>query len=220
MEVLVLIQARMSSARFPGKVLAPVNGSPMISHVIAGAERVFDKQALIVATSNEISDDPLDSYVRSLGVRIFRGPLDDVFTRFRLCLREHPCDWFFRISADSPLLNTSIMKAMLTYIDPSLDLITNVQKRTFPHGHSVELLNTRTFQKIMDARLSAEHREHVTKFYYENAGEFRILNLENTDISYTKLNFVVDTLDDLHRVEEMESTTPYDFVPAMKVTAQ
>jgi spore coat polysaccharide biosynthesis protein SpsF len=218
MDIKAFIQARMSSTRFPGKVLAPLGGRPMISWVIEGVTRVLLKENIVVATSDEESDDPLACYVEQLGVKIFRGPLDDVFGRFRMCLTENPCDWFFRISADSPLLNSGILKAMTSYADDSLDLVTNVQKRTFPHGHSVELLNAMKFAKLDSVRLSAEDREHVTKFYYAHAGEFRILNLENMDADYARLNFVVDTLDDLCRVEEMKDSARYDFSPSVAVS--
>jgi len=220
MDVLVFIQARMSSSRFPGKVLAPVNGSPMISRVIEGAARACDRHAVVVATSDELSDDPLVVYVQSLGIQVFRGPLDDVFNRFRLCLQDNPCDWFFRISADSPLLNSGIMKAMLPLVDSSLDLITNVHKRTFPHGQSVELLNAETFRRINEEALTKDQREHVTRYYYEHAEKFRILNIETTDSSYSKLDFVVDTVDDLRRVEELEARISHDFIPSMEITSQ
>lgn len=218
MDIKVFIQARMSSSRFPGKVLAPVNGKPMIWRVIERVRQEFDETVIVVATSEETSDDPLALYVQSLGIKVFRGSLEDVFGRFQACLQENPCDWFFRISADSPLLNSKILKLMTSHIDESLDLITNVQKRTFPHGHSAELLNVKTFLKIKSSRLSDDDREHVTKFYYANANEFRILNLENTDPHYAKLNFVVDTLDDLRRVEELEKNFQYDFLPHVKAT--
>src|SRR5687768_15528626 len=119
----VFIQARMSSSRFPGKVLAPVNGIPMISRVIDRVTHAFDRQSLVVATSIEASDDPLVLYVQSLGLNVFRGPLENVFERFRLCLTSNPCDWFFRISADSPFLNSHIFQLMTTYVDDTLDLI-------------------------------------------------------------------------------------------------
>ncbi|MBL8050521.1 MAG: NTP transferase domain-containing protein [Anaerolineales bacterium] len=208
----------MSSSRFPGKVLAPVNGKPMIARVIECVQHEFGTDSIIIATSNQISDDPLALYVQSLGIKIFRGSLENVFARFKACLQDNPCDWFFRISADSPLLNSKILKIMTSYVNESFDLITNVQKRTFPHGHSVELLNAKSFSKIDSNRLSNDDREHVTKFYYAHADEYKILNLENTDADYAKLNFVVDTFDDLRCVEEMEANVQYDFLPQVKVT--
>lgn len=218
MDIKVFIQARMSSSRFPGKVLAPVNGIPMILRVIECVKREFDETAIVVATSDETSDNLLVLYLQSLGIKVFRGSLENVFGRFQACLQENPCDWFFRISADSPLLNSKILKIMTSYVGESLDLITNVQKRTFPHGHSVELLNAKVFNKTDSNKLSDDELEHVTKFFYANASKFRILNLENTDLDYAKLNFVVDTLDDLRRVEEMEENILYDFLPKIKVT--
>jgi spore coat polysaccharide biosynthesis protein SpsF len=219
MDIKVFIQARMTSSRFPGKVLAPVNGKPMISRVISCVARSFDRDSIVLATSDEISDDPLAGYVESLGTHVFRGPLENVFERFRLCLKANPCDWFFRISGDSPLLNRRILELMTPYTDNTPDLITNVQKRTFPHGHSVELLNSKKFSQLDVNRLTADDREHVTRFYYSHANEFRILNLENLDANYAKLNFVVDTMDDLRRVEEMEMNVKYDFIPSVKATA-
>lgn len=218
MNIKVFIQARMSSSRFPGKVLAPVNGKPMILRVIECVRREFNENSIIVTTSNEISDDPLALYVRSIGIKVFRGSLENVFGRFQACLQENSCDWFFRISADSPLLNSKILKIMTLYVNENLDLITNVQKRTFPHGHSVELLNAKSFSKIDSNRLTNSDREHVTKFYYAHADEYKILNLENIDAGYSKLNFVVDTFGDLQRVEKMESKVNYDFLPQVKVT--
>src|ERR1700690_261368 len=99
MDIKVFIQARMSSSRFPGKVLAPVNGKPMIARVIRCVAGSFGSDSIVVATSDETSDDPLASYIESLDVKVFRGPLENVFERFRLCLNTNPCDWFFRISA-------------------------------------------------------------------------------------------------------------------------
>jgi spore coat polysaccharide biosynthesis protein SpsF len=209
----------MSSTRFPGKVLAPLAGRPIIAWVIEQVARAVTRDRIVVATSTEVSDDPLVGYVQQLGISVFRGPLDDVFARLQLCLAAHPCAWLFRITADSPLLNSAIMTAMLPHTaDAAVDLVTNVQKRTFPHGHSVELLNARTFAALDMSRLAADEREHVTKFYYAHPDEFRIVNLETTDTSYGALNFAVDTLDDLRRVEALEHAGHYDFTPQMAVT--
>jgi spore coat polysaccharide biosynthesis protein SpsF (cytidylyltransferase family) len=92
---------------------------------------------------------------------------------------------------------------MMLYVDQrNVDLVTNVQKRTFPHGHSSEMICARTFSKIDPTRLSDDEREHVTKFYYSHPTEFKILNLENKDATYGDLNFTVDTIEDLRRLEE------------------
>lgn len=198
------IQARMSSARFPGKVLAPFHGRPMIAHVIAQVARVIPSERIVVATSGEQSDDPLACYVREIGISVFRGNLDNVVERFRLCLREHPCTWFFRISADSPLLDTGLLQTMLGYSARSaVDLVTNVFPRTFPKGRSVEMIYSPTFAGFDLGRLTVDEREHVTKVYYNHPDEFKIVNIESEDRSLAMADLAVDTVDDLQRLEKL-----------------
>ena len=77
-----ILQARMSSSRLPGKVMMPVNGVPMIHRQIERIRQATTISELIVATSTDPSDDMLVEYLRTNGVRVFRGALDDVLSRF------------------------------------------------------------------------------------------------------------------------------------------
>jgi spore coat polysaccharide biosynthesis protein SpsF (cytidylyltransferase family) len=200
--VRVFIQARMSSQRFPGKVLAPFNGKPLIAQVIGRLTQAIPADAVVVATSVEPTDDPLAAYVRELGIAVFRGPLDNVFRRFQLCVEAYPCTWFFRICADSPLLQGALLPMVLEYSQRSdLDLVTNVFPRTFPKGQSVEMLRSETFAAIQADLLSAEEQEHVTKYYYNNPDRFRILNLDSGDPKLGQMSYVVDTIEDIQRLE-------------------
>jgi spore coat polysaccharide biosynthesis protein SpsF (cytidylyltransferase family) len=202
--VRVFIQARMSSQRFPGKVLAPFKGKPLIAHVIGQVTQAIPATALVVATSEESSDDPLASYLRELSISVFRGPLENVFRRFQLCLEEYPCTWFFRVCADSPLLHSGLLTAAMAYRHRlDLDLITNVFPRTFPKGQSVEMLRAETFAAIPADLLTAEEQEHVTKYYYNNPDRLRILNMDSGNAELGEMSFVTDTIEDLRRLEGM-----------------
>ncbi len=193
----------MRSKRFPGKVLAPFAGRPIIAHVIERVAAAVPRDQITVATSTEQSDDPLACYVQQLGVSVYRGSLNDVFGRFQLCLREYPCAWFFRICADSPLLDSTMLQTMLAYSERTdVDLVTNIYLRTFPKGQSVEMLNSKTFAAIDSGRLSLDDKEHVTKFYYDHPSEFRIFNIESSHPELANTSLVVDTLEDLRRLEE------------------
>ena len=69
-ETRVFVQARMSSRRFPGKVLAPFAGRPLIDHVLEQVAKALPRKRIVVATSTEPSDDPLVAYLRECGVKI------------------------------------------------------------------------------------------------------------------------------------------------------
>lgn len=195
------VQARMSSRRFPGKVLAPFRGVPIIRHVVSAVQRGLPDVPVVVATSTEPSDDPLAAYLRTLDVEVFRGPLDRVFDRFRLCLAAHPCDWLLRVCADSPLLDPRVLRAVVAGAGAMPDLVTTTFPRTFPSGHNVELLRADTFTAIDLRELDSQDQEHLTRFYYQHPERFRIVNVDSGDARLADLDLTVDTLDDLARLE-------------------
>ena len=198
----VFIQARMSSSRFPGKVLAPISGRPIIGHVYDRVTRVMPKESIVVATSDSRSDDPLVAYLKDKEIQVFRGVLDDVFARFRTCLDDFPCSWFFRICADSPYIDERVISTMLPYSsNDELDLVTNVMPRTFPKGQSVEMINSSTFLSVDQDGMTDAEKEHVTTYFYERPDEYMIHNIESSDPSSAKINYSVDTVEDLERLE-------------------
>ncbi len=193
----------MSSSRFPGKVLASFRGEPLIRHVVRGVGRAIAPSDIVVTTSSKSSDDPVASYVESLQINVFRGPLNNVFDRFSQCVAEYPCDWILRISADSPLLNPEILRQVIDEAgDGDCDLVSTIFPRTFPRGRNAELIRVATFLSVPAHELSAEDQEHVTQCFYRDSGKYRIRNVRSSrDLS--GLSLAVDTIEDLQRIEAL-----------------
>ncbi|MEO8707157.1 MAG: NTP transferase domain-containing protein [Kofleriaceae bacterium] len=200
-EIHVFIQARMSSRRFPGKVLAPFRGQPLIWHVIDRVATALPELPVLVLTSTDASDDPLAAYLAYLGTRCFRGPLDDVVARFQLAAREHAARWLLRICADSPLLDDRVLRAVTAAHDPALDLVTTTAPRTFPKGHNAELINAASLAALDPGELDDADREHLTRFFHRHPERFRIKNVESGDPALASLELAVDTVEDLQRLE-------------------
>jgi spore coat polysaccharide biosynthesis protein SpsF len=198
------IQARMSSRRLPGKVLAPFRGQPLIDHVVAAVRQALPEVPCVVITSEHSTDGPLAAYLASAGVSVFRGPLDDVFGRFRAALQRHPCDLVYRVCADSPLLSGDSLRAVAAHAHEDWDLVTTIFPRTFPKGHNAELMRVATFLAVDEASLSPEEREHPTQVFYRNPQRYRILNVESGDPTLAQKNFCVDTVEDLVRLERRD----------------
>jgi spore coat polysaccharide biosynthesis protein SpsF len=204
-----MVQARMSSSRFPGKVLAPLGGQPLIAHVFSRICEAVPKERVVLVTSEDASDDPLVAYVGgALGMAVFRGSLEDVAGRFRACLRVHPCEWFVRICGDSPAIDPGLLGWMLDRVSDDLDLLTNVAERTFPPGQSVEIVRVRTFLRWITDELTPEEREHVTLHFYRNSELYRIRNVSSADASLSARRMVVDTLEDLRTLERILAADP------------
>lgn len=194
----------MSSQRFPGKVLAPLKGTPIIKRVIDQVEKVTNRSLITVLTSTDESDDPLAWYVERVGIDVFRGELHNVFKRFRDALAIWPCEWFFRVTADSPLLDSEILKRMVVEIrsgGEDLDLVTDVMRRSYPVGQSAELLKSSAFLAIDPLSLVPYEQEHVTAYYYRFPGQFHIVNIEAPE-GTSRVRLAVDTVEDLRRLEK------------------
>lgn len=196
----------MNSRRFPGKVLAPLCGRPMLVHVLERCAMAFGAEMVILATSREPSDDAAAECAEQSGYSTFRGDLDDVFSRFQQCLVAHPCDWFVRISADSPMIDPQLILRVAGRRAAQYDLVTNVLPRTFPSGQSVEVVRAEPFAGIAADKLSAEEREHLTQVYYRNSARYRILNVASRDAALARQHLTVDTPEDLRAAEVILSS--------------
>ena len=204
MNVLGIVQARMNSRRFPGKVLAPFRGQAIIAHVCDAVANVLGPQNVIVATSQMPSDDPLVAYLGAIGVQTFRGPLDDVLGRFVACVANIPCDAVLRVSADSPLIDSNVISRVVAAAsDGSFDLATTTFPRTFPKGTNAEVITRSALQRLDAIATSPHDREHVTAYVYEHPSEFVIHNVESGVDGLAETSVAVDTVSDLERLESL-----------------
>lgn len=189
----------MGSRRFPGKVLAPFRGEPMLLHVVRATQAAVAD--VVVVTSTEASDDPVAAYVASMEVPCFRGPRDDVFERFRLALAVHPADWVVRVCADSPLLDPEIVRRVVAETADGVDIVTTVQPRTVAAGQAAEAVRVEALLAVDPSELTDEDREHVLPFFYRHPDRFTIRNVDFGDPDAAEQRLVVDTLEDLERLE-------------------
>jgi spore coat polysaccharide biosynthesis protein SpsF len=201
--MLAIVQARMTSKRLPGKVLMPLGGRPMLSWTVGRLRSARSVTHVLVATSNEGSDDPVAEYCTSAGIAFHRGPLENVALRFAEAALIADAPAFLRISGDSPVLDPAIVDCVIeAFSDHDCDLATNVQRRTFPKGQSVEVLRTTTFVEACEAMTDAADREHVTKVFYANPDQYRIVNVDSGKKA-GRVQLSVDTSDDFRKMEAL-----------------
>lgn len=194
--VMVAIQARMSSKRLPGKALYEINGIPLLGHCI---RRCIEAEVgtVVVATSVYPEDDVICCLSESLGVPVFRGPLDDVLERLRLLAEHFNSRHIARISGDSPFIDPGLIRSAIALMETQgVELVTNVLNRTFPKGQSVEVLSRELLENLARKKLTSFDSEHVTSYIYENPGEFQICSFESHG-DYGGVQLSVDSIEDL-----------------------
>jgi spore coat polysaccharide biosynthesis protein SpsF len=195
----------MSSTRLPGKVLADICGRPVLQRVVERVRQARRPAAVVVATSTRQDDDAVADACRSLGIDVFRGPLDDVLLRYALCAEEYGADPVVRITADCPLIDPDVIDLVVErYSKGDCDYVGNTMPRTFPTGLDTEVFSRAALLKAdREARLSSE-REHVTPFIWKQPGLFRLANVPHTPATGGQ-RWVVDKPEDLEFVRAVYS---------------
>lgn len=213
MNVLAILQARVSSTRLPGKVLAPILNRPMLALQIERLRRAARLDQLMVATSCDPSDDPLAALCTELSVPFYRGSLDNVLERFYQAALPTQPKHIVRLTGDCPLADPTVIDACIDYhLDGDFDYTSNTQQPTFPDGLDVEVFR---FDCLAEAREEASlpsQREHVTPFLYQNPKRYRIGHLiQDPDLS--ALRWTVDEPVDFELVKRVYETL-YPINPA------
>lgn len=204
MKTSAIIQARMGSTRLPGKVLADIEGRPLIDHVINRTRAAPNLHAVIVATTTNAEDDVLADYLRGRSVEVFRGSEQDVLSRYFECAKTSNSDVIVRVTADDPLKDPAVIARALTLLlgDPTLDYCSNTLTLTYPEGLDIEVVTMKALARAhAEAKLPSE-REHVTPYIWKNPDLFKLHNFTHTeDLSAWRLT--VDRPQDLELMRKI-----------------
>jgi spore coat polysaccharide biosynthesis protein SpsF len=205
MKVGAVIQARMSSARLPGKVLLPLAGRTMMDRLLDRLERAAQVDVVAVATSTDGSDDPIERAVAARGIPCVRGDLHDVAGRFLEAASSLGLDAFVRVNGDSPLMDPQLVDAAAASIRTGeFDLVTNVSPRRFPKGQSVEAVAAAAMADAHGRMDGPGQREHVTRWFYDHPDETRIHRLVIPDEGdWSDVVLTVDTPEDARAIERL-----------------
>lgn len=179
-------------------------GRPMLDHLVRRLDQVGSLSDIMIATSDDPSDDPLESYANAMGIGCCRGPLDDVAKRFAMAMDFAGAAAAIRINGDSPMLDPALLRmAIGMFRTNDADLVTNVwPERTYPKGQSVEILRRTALQKVLDRSDDAADREHVTRYIYRMPSEFGLMSF-NAIEDYSGLQLSVDTETDFRTIEAL-----------------
>jgi spore coat polysaccharide biosynthesis protein SpsF len=192
--VAVVVQARMTSTRLPGKALALLAGEPAILRMMERVSRVTHAAHHVVATSTDATDDPLVAVCRSRGLRCVRGSLEDVLGRVVVATPPQ-CDVVVRLTADCPLIDPAVVDRHIErFAEEGLaaEYVTNTVVRTYPKGLDVEVVRLDLLIEANRRATSPYDREHVTPWIRRHA---RVVPVKQ-DVDLSALRWVLDTADD------------------------
>ena len=170
--VVGVIPARLNSVRFPRKILAPINGSPM---VISVAERALQAQLLdeviIAVDSEEVLRKLKNSRIKVVMTSIEHNSGSD---RVAEVVEEQDVEIVVNIQGDEPMLDPVIIDKMVNeFRDAEVQMVTSVSTEITPE----DFLDSNIVKVLLDERRNAivfqrNLKEETTGGWYRHIGVY------------------------------------------------
>jgi spore coat polysaccharide biosynthesis protein SpsF len=204
-KIIAVIQARMDSTRLPGKVLADIEGKPLIWHIFNRLQKISSISEVVISTTNKSTDKPLIEFAKKENIAYFAGSQNDIIDRIYKTGEKFSCDVLVKINADCPLIDIKLIENGINLFISSKnkpDLVTNCVEETFPEGMQYSIFNFSIIKKIWLTLKESFWREYFYRFMLENKNDFSIINIKNEQ-DLSKLRWTVDYQEDLEFVKKI-----------------
>ncbi|SMM99276.1 Glutamate-1-semialdehyde aminotransferase [uncultured Candidatus Thioglobus sp.] len=196
MRIIALVQARMGSTRLPGKVLKLIVDKPMIELLLTRLSYSKELDEIIVAASEEVQNDELQSVVESLGYRCTRGSERNVLNRFYESAKALKADVIVRITGDCPLVDSGLVDECIQgYKNSKVDYFSNVDPASYPDGLDIEVMSFNSLARANNEAESKFDQEHVTP-YIRNSDSFSKASIQYSE-DLSSQRWSVDEPEDL-----------------------
>lgn len=201
MKVVAIIQARMGSSRLPRKILRKLLNDSVLGHVVERTKAARKVDQVVIATTPAAEDEVIVQEANRLGVTVTRGSEQDVLERYYEAACEVNADIIVRITSDCPLLDWTLVDAMigkflsLAAAGDAVDYLSNTVTRSYPRGLDAEVFTLHALEKAHAEATSAVEREHVTPYLYRHPEIFRIAQFVG-EVDMSQHRWTLDTDED------------------------
>lgn len=205
--VVAVVQARMGSSRFPGKMAAKLGSHDLLSWVLTRVCQAQNLDQVVLATSVSSDDDQIVKIASNFEVLVVRGSQDDVLGRFVKAASESHADLVVRVCADNPFIAAEeIDRLVVAHKSGNFDYSCNHQERLnnrYADGLGAEILSGALLSQIAASTNLDSHREHVTSFIWEHLDRFKVQAVSAPiELAFPEIKLDIDTPQDLQNLNE------------------
>ena len=166
----------------------PLQGKPLFLRQVERVAAARLAGRIIIATTLDKQDDPIEELCRQEGLDCFRGHATDLLDRHYQAALHYFCAAdidrlgaaVIKIPSDCPLIDPAIIDRVIDYyLDHSndYDFVSNLHPATFPDGNDVEIMTFSALERAWREARRPLEREHTTPYIWEHPELFRIGNV-------------------------------------------
>jgi glutamate-1-semialdehyde 2,1-aminomutase len=210
-KIVAIVQARLTSKRFPNKVLKKIGKFTMIELINDRLKLSKYLENIVFTIPNNSENKNLELFLIKNKIRYVKGSENNVASRYLKAAKKYKANTIVRITSDCPLVDARILDKMIKIFNNSkLDYLTNIKDPLsnkynynfhYPDGLDLEIFSFESFRKSVSKINSEYDREHVTT-YIRKSNLFKKKYIKmNKD--FTNLKLSVDTKQNLEDIREV-----------------
>lgn len=205
--ITAIIQARLGSKRFPGKVLKKLSDKSLIEILFTRLKESQNLSNIVFAIPDNDENIDLEKEMESIHATYFSGDENDVLKRYYMTAKKFNAEHIVRITADCPLIDPKMLDEMLLiYSENNFDYMSNTNPPSYPDGFDIEIFSYEALDDAYKNAIDDYDREHVTPYIHRNSDN--IIHNYQSDIDFSGLRLTVDDPEDLQLLEAIAEQTP------------
>jgi len=214
-KIVATVECRMTSSRLPGKVLMEAGGKSMLQILVERLKKVVQIDEIVLATTVNNTDDPINELADALNISCFRGSEDDVLSRVLGAARAFGGDIIVEITGDCPLLDPEITSQVIDmYLKNDCDYASNLDPESYPIGFDTQVFSTELLAIAEKEGQTPEDREHVSWFVRKRPERFKKIHLPAPpELHWPELGVTLDEKNDYELIkniyENLAPINPY-----------
>ena len=174
-KIACIIQARVNSKRFPGKIIMPLSNKTVLQYQLERLKKIKNVNNLILATTKNKIDNKLTKIAKKQKIQIYRGDQNNVLRRYYNCALTYKASIIIRITADCPLIDIKYVNILLKFfLKNKYDYLSNIDLNYLPDGFHCEIFNFKSLKKAFNLAKTKFDKEHVTSFIWSNPKIFSV----------------------------------------------
>ncbi len=186
----MIIQARISSKRFPGKVMKKIMNKPMIYRIFERVNLCKKIDVIIVSIPKNKSDNVLYQLLKNSKINVFRGSEPNLLDRYYRTAVKYKLDYIVRLPADNPLPDYKQIDKLIHFHmklkNNSNIFSTNLQpieKSNYIDGIGAEIFSFKMLEKLVQNKNLQQSKEHISLNFY-NFTKKKLINKKHFRVCY------------------------------------
>jgi len=189
--ILGIIAARVSSSRLPGKVLLRICEKTILEIMIERVKRSQTIDKIIIATSINSNNDIIEKICNKLKIECFRGPEENLLTRYKMACDQIKPKIIVKMGADSPLVDPLVIdKVVNVFLNGKHDYVSNYGiPKTYPEGCTLDVYSAKTLNEAFQGAKKPSEIEHISPYMWNRPEKYNFFRVDyKKDLSNYRLS--------------------------------